>query len=338
MNARVFFEDFDIVARNDALLALHGADWKSVALLDDVDWSGERYEQTRADARELIASRLAAAQGTFAWKDPRVPRLLPFWQRVFASLGAGEGYVVAVRHPRAVVASLAARDSLDARRSAWLWLTHMACSLAYTRVRPRVFVDYDRLLADPAREVARIAQAFGARSADDAQLAQFRDAFLSSELRHAHFAPDDVDDDWPPLVEEAHALAQGLAADDLDATTARSRVDTLFAGVRALSPLLAYTGSVEALADDVPRLSGELAWARGAFADCERYSRDLAAAVERKDGLYDEAQAAHKVVLDAANLDRDNLRAELARARRALARISRTRPGRLLLRFLERDE
>ena len=330
MNARGFFEDIDIVARNDALLALERADWKSVALLDDVDWSAPRYAQTREDARALLASRLAAATGTFAWKDPRVPRLLPFWQLVLQSLGVEEGYVVAVRHPRAVIASLTARDALDSRRSAWLWLTHVACSLAYTQRRPRVVVDYDRLVDDPAREIARVARALDAGEAGAALVAQFRDDFLAADLRHAHFAADDVGD-LAPLVREAHALAQRLAGDEIDGATAAPAIDALFARVRAFSPLLAYAGSVEALADQVPRLEGELAWARNAFADCERYNHDLVSTVARKDRLYEEAQADYRFELDATN-------AELAKARRALARLARTRPGRLLLRWLSRDD
>jgi len=345
MNARGFFEDIDIVARNDALLALQGADWKSVALLDRVDWRAQRFEQTRADARALLASRLTA-QATFAWKDPRVPRLLPFWQEILASEGVGEGYVIAVRHPRAVIASLTARDALDPRRSAWLWLTHLACALAYTQDRPRVIVDYDRLLAQPDREVARIARAFGVPDADPARLREFGEGFLSADLRHAHFAPDDVaSEEWPPLVAEAHALAQRLARDDLDVASPQGRdaIARLWAAVRGYAPLLEYAGGVEADADQVPRLEGELAWAREALSAAESYNRDLVATIALKDKHYVDAQDGAKVVLDAANVDRTNLRAALKRietelesTRRAVSRIASTRAGRVLLRWLGR--
>jgi hypothetical protein len=275
-----------------------------------------------------------------------VPRLLPFWQEICASLGVSEGYVIAVRHPRAVVASLTARDALDPRRSAWLWLTHLACALAYTQGRPCVVVDYDRLLAQPDREVARIARAFGMRDADPGELREFRDGFLSADLRHAHFAPDDVArEEWPPLVADAHALAQRLARDDLDVASpqARDAIAGLWAAVRSFAALLDYTGTVESSADEVPRLEGELAWARQALAAAEQYNRDLIATIAQKDQHYVDAQHGAKVVLDAANVDRDNLRAalrhaegELALTRRAVSRIAATRPGRVLLRWLGR--
>jgi len=345
MNARGFFEDIDIVARNDALLALQGADWKSVALLDRVDWRVERFEQTRADARALLVSRLTA-QATFAWKDPRVPRLLPFWQEILASEGVGEGYVIAVRHPRAVIASLTARDALDPRRSAWLWLTHLACALAYTQDRPRVIVDYDRLLAQPDHELARIARAFGVADADATNLREFRDGFLSADLRHAHFAPGDVAaDEWPPLVAEAHALAQRLARDDIEigSLQARDAIAALWAGVRAFAPLLDYTGSVEASADQVARLEGELAWAREALAAASRYNQDLVATIAQKDNDYaaerDAAQAAIATATTYSTSLREALthvETELATTRRAVSRVASTRAGRALLRWLGR--
>ena len=261
MNARGFFEDIDIVAQDDALLAHFGADWKSVALLADADFGDAALAAHAAAARALLAARLAAT-GRFACKDPRMPRVLPFWQRALRELGCAEGYVIAVRHPTAVIASLTARDGLDARRSAWLWLTHTVCSLAYTSDRPRVVVDYDRLLADPARELVRIAGAFGlpAPAAGDPAVVEFRDRFLTTDLRHAQVASDIVDPAWPPLVAEAHALTVALAAAPgaVDAAAA-APIAQLWARLRACAPLLGYAGEVERAADDVPRLAGELA-------------------------------------------------------------------------------
>ena len=333
MNARGFFEDMDIVAQDDALLDAQGADWKSVALLDGVDWRSPRHEQASKSARELVASRIAPT-GSFGCKDPRMARLLPFWQNVFADLSIADAYVIAVRHPRAVVASLTARDALDPRRSAWLWLTHLACSLAYTQGRPRVVVDYDRLLEAPERELARIARALDLAPlpVDGSAMRAFRDEFLSLELRHAHFASDDVGvPEASPLVAQAHALAKRLAADEIAPSSAEANaaIAKLFDEVREFAPLLAYAGAVERAADEVPRLTGELAWAREAIAAAETYNADLVAHRDRSDAAAKEYNEDLR-----ANLTR--LEGELATAHRALARLSASLPGRLVLRWLRR--
>ena len=123
-----------------------------------------------------------------------------------------DAYVIAVRHPRAVIDSLTARDGLDVRRSGWLWLGHLVCALRYTQDRPRVVVDYDRLLAAPERELARMARALGLPAPGADALRDYAHGFLARDLRHAEYAPDDLDPAAvPPLVADAHALAQRLA-------------------------------------------------------------------------------------------------------------------------------
>lgn len=293
-NARGFFEDVDVVRLDDELLEAQGADWKSVALLDDVNWSAACLDGSRDAAARLVEEKLGG-NADFAFKDPRVPRLLPFWQRVFALMGVADAYVIAVRHPRAVIDSLAARDALDPRRSAWLWLTHVVCALRYTRGRPRVVVDFDRVLEAPLRELARIAAALGLPPAalEHEDVHVYRREFLAEDLRHAEYLPEDVPDGMPPGVEEAHALAQRLARDEADPASAEAEreIDALFARLVALSPLLAYAGSVERLADQAPRLSGELAWARASLAESTANAASLEAAVATKDAYIAELVA-----------------------------------------------
>lgn len=346
MNARGFFEDMDIVAQDDALLARLGADWKTVALLADADLEAASFADAAAAARNLLAARVAPT-GRFACKDPRMPRVLPFWQRRIRELGLADGYVIAVRHPAAVVASLTARDGLDARRSAWLWLIHLACSLAYTRGRPRIVVDYDRLLAAPGRELARIAAGLGlaAPGDDDPALVEFRDGFLTTDLRHAHFASDDLDPAaWPPLVPEAHALAVRLAAAPgaVDGDFARD-IDALWQRLRSFAPLLDYAGAVEAAADSAVRNDAELAWARDSLDQARAYATDLEATLAAKDADLVAVRAHAAATADDAGAYARSLRdaltrveEELAAARSALGAIGSTPAGRSLLRWLGR--
>jgi hypothetical protein len=342
MNARGFFEDMDIVARNDALLDGQGADWKSLALLDGVDWDAAAHAGARSAAQHLLEGKLART-GQYGFKDPRVPRLLPFWQRVLADMQVADAYVIAVRHPQAVIDSLTARDGLDMRRSGWLWLTHLACALRYTQGRPRVIVDYDRVLAEPAHELARMASALQlpAPAADAAR--RYAEEFLSAGLRHAAYAPAELAAaGMLPLVADAHALAQRLACDEVpqDDPATVVAIDALFDRVAALSPLLGYAGTVERAADGVPRLEGELAWAQTALSEASAYNEELLAAVRRKEDEMREAQAynsALKAALAAKESDLLGKEGELIAAHARLRRIGERVVGRMLLRYIERN-
>lgn len=333
MNARGFFEDTDVVRVDDALLESRGADWKSVALLHDTDWDRDEFAGARRDTEALLARKLAPT-GRFAFKDPRVPRVLPFWQRAFAAMEIDDAYVIAVRHPLAVIASLTARDRLDPRRSAWLWVGHLLCALRHTQGRPRVVVDYDRLLAAPDRELARMAQALDLPVPGEEAARAYRDGFLSGELRHAVFAPDALGDAQAlPLVADAQRLAQRLAGDDLAADgAARDEIEALWQRLLAFAPLLAYAGDVERVADTVPRLTGELAWARSSLADAATYSEDLAATVVRKE----QEQEAARVYNDDLLATVARKEAELVAAHGIIGRVRECVLGRLVLRGIAR--
>jgi len=336
INARGFFEDMDIVKHDDALLHALGADWKNLALLDAIDWRTPEFATARTEARQLLEARLARS-AQFGFKDPRVSRLLPFWQGIFAEMGVAHAYVIAVRHPLSVIASLTARDALDVRRSGWLWLTHLLCALHYTAGRPRVVVDYDRLLAAPERELARMVTGLGlpASALTGEDVATYTRDFVSGELRHAEHGAEDLDAAAvAPLVRDAYALTQRLARDEADigAAATNAEVGALFGRLAALSPLLAYAGATERAADEVPRLTGELAWAResvaaatafsenlqAAMATAQTYNDDLIATLRRKE---EELVAAH---------------AELAAAPATLARIRETVLGRILVHRMKR--
>lgn len=340
MNARGFFEDTDIVHLDDELLALHGADWKSVALLAGSDWTRTELATAHGDACALLARKLAPT-GRFAFKDPRVPRLLPFWQRAFAALDVDDGYVIAVRHPLAVIASLTARDALDPRRSAWLWVTHLVCALRYTQGRPRVVVDYDRLLAAPERELARMAAALALPAPASDSVRAYRDGFLSEDLRHARHEAGDVGEAAAhPLVADAHALAQHLAGDgDADAPTSHAAIDALWQRLLAYAPLLDYAGDVERAADDVPRLAGELDWARRSLVGAETYARDLAGTLAARESECAEARVyVDDLVATIARKDTELTAAyaNLAEAHGLLDRVRERVVGRLLLRAIAR--
>ena len=138
----------------------------------------------------------------------------------------------------------------------------------------------------------------------------------------------------PAGVAQAHALAQALASDEIDVagSDAAARIDGLFAQLAAESPLLAYAGSVERIADDVPRLVGELAWARTAIAEATTYNEDLRAAVEDLRAAVERGGIYQTDLI--ATLERKE--GELVAAHTLLDRMRERLIGRMLLRGIER--
>ena len=112
------------------------------------DWSaspaGAEWKQRMAEA---VAEEFPGDR-PFLLKDPRVCRLIPFWLAVLAELDVAPAFVIPVRNPLEVMASLKKRDGFDQARGLLLWLRHSLEAERDTRDQPRAFVSYAQLLRD----------------------------------------------------------------------------------------------------------------------------------------------------------------------------------------------
>ena len=181
-NPRGFFEDRDIYASNRSLLNALGLTWASPEAIEP----GRLLELAAGEPGEAAGRLLrgkAAARLLPAFKDPRLSRLMPFWRPVLASAGFAPRCLLALRHPDAVAQSLAKRDAMHPELAHALWLRYTLDALDGSAGLPRVLVSYERLLAAPGRELARVGHALGL-TVDAAALAEFSHDFLDAGLRH----------------------------------------------------------------------------------------------------------------------------------------------------------
>jgi len=185
-NEKGFFEDLDIHRFNTRLLAALGTAWDR---LDEID--ADRFEDPAMDtwlqeALAILRKKLPAV-GAFAFKDPQTCRLLPFWQRVLASLPVDVHYVICLRNPLSVADSLSRRDKIDKTRAQLLWAKHLLTALSHTKGKSRLLVDYDRMMDSPTQQLNRIANGFGMSVPKELAQRQvkFEREFLCEELRHA---------------------------------------------------------------------------------------------------------------------------------------------------------
>jgi hypothetical protein len=183
-NAKGYFEPWRVALFNDRRLRLGGRAWDDVFAFPyrPLEPAGERAWADEA------ANLFRAEYGRVRYpllKDPRVTVMLPLWRQALDRLGVGARCVIPVRHPLAVAGSLARRDGFPVEKSLLVWTAYMLAAEAYTRDLPRVFVDYDSLLADWRTQVGRIEAAHGAPLPRlDAKAAKQIDSFLTPELRH----------------------------------------------------------------------------------------------------------------------------------------------------------
>jgi hypothetical protein len=219
-NPTGYWEDRAIVEINQRMLEILGLKWDDVSPI-----ANEGFEHYRIRLLELAALRYFKSafptQPLWGFKDPRAIRLLPFWLRTMRRSDAADAYVVVIRNPRSVAASLFRRQEIDPIKARRLWLVHMIPYLHECFTKPSVVVDYDLLMSEPRRQLERIAQRINLPSPGESssrEIDRFATGFLDENLRHNAFAPNDLDATTAEarLTRAAYLLLHQLATDRLE--------------------------------------------------------------------------------------------------------------------------
>ncbi len=217
-NETGFWEDRDLYAFNEELLAAIDECWSSVRLYEGQLYELPELPALHARARDLLDAKLKT-HASFGFKDPRCSRLLSFWSPVFESLGLAPRYVIATRCPLSVAQSLLKRDGLPVAQSHLLWLQHMLAALRWTEDCPRVVVDYDQLLSNPIGQLLRIRSALNLPTPPNSTvlLDDYATAFLRKDLRHTRYDEESLHKaaDVPSSVIRLHRLLTRFAQDQL---------------------------------------------------------------------------------------------------------------------------
>jgi hypothetical protein len=215
-NPTGYWEDKNIFELNERLLAVFGLKWEDTVLIDDARWHDPEVEALRAEAVEYLASEYLS-HPLWGFKDPRTVRLLPFWHSVFHRLEVDDCYLVVIRNPRSVAISLLQRQGMDALTAHLLWLVYMVPYLSHIADKPFIVTDYDMVMADPRRQLERIACGLKIPLDDNnkAGIERFASDFLDPNLRHSFFNESDFEaiPNLPPLTREAYLWLHRLAAD-----------------------------------------------------------------------------------------------------------------------------
>jgi GT2 family glycosyltransferase len=210
-NPRGYWEHADIVAAHEKIFAGLGSDWDDIRALPE----GFEHSEAAAEGRRKLTAILGrdfAGAALWGLKDPRLCRLMPLWSMLLDEKRIAPRYILAVRHPLDVAASLDARDGISPARALLLWLGHLLDAERATRGQRRAIVHYEELLgAGGWRPVAaRLAAELDLAWPHQGAAAEAAvDAFLAPELRRRR-----VSDAAPPMPAWIETVYAALRAAD----------------------------------------------------------------------------------------------------------------------------
>jgi glycosyltransferase involved in cell wall biosynthesis/GT2 family glycosyltransferase len=189
-NEAGFWEQREIQVIHDNLLHALGSKWDDHRRMPDGWVKTPPAETAKAQILNVLRREFNGAK-LFVVKDPRMCRLVPLWVSVVSEIGAEPRFLLIVRNPLEVAASLGKRDGFPAAKAALLWLRHALDAEHDTRDFPRAIVSYQAMLADWRRTISIAAGHLGLDvTAQIQRHGAGIDAFLSTERRHHRFSED----------------------------------------------------------------------------------------------------------------------------------------------------
>jgi hypothetical protein len=245
-NPTGFWEDREVVEINNTLLSCIGGQYDSLAPLPEIDVADASIHPLFFQAIQLITEKLAENDGVWGFKDPRLCRLLRFWEQVFRHCNVDVSYILAIRNPLSVIDSLAKRNGFEPEKSYMLWLVHVIKSLSDTSNCKRVVVDYDKMMQHPERELKRMAMACHL-SFNPEEFNLYQTAFLDIGLQHTLYSAQELihGNKLPRLATEIYQTLLDLSVtNQIDEAALQQKTAFWEAELESLSPALHLTDNL----------------------------------------------------------------------------------------------
>jgi len=294
-NETGFWESLDAYALNDDILASAGSSWDDWRRFNS-GWNSSPAKQAFQRRAAELLSKDFSESSLFVLKDPRICRLVPFWLEALREFEARPMFVLPVRSPLDVAASLRKRDGFSPAKSHMIWLRYVLDAEYDTRALTRAFVAYDQLIDDWRASVSTLAQTlefdWPRRSATvDVEI----DRFLDHRHRHHISSPQSIaaHPDALAWMTETMASLQRLQAKPYDANALQRLDDVRAEFDRASDALGAVLRAEEMAREELAQASSaHISALKGEAAQRDAYVGDLESDAAKRDATIRELEGA----------------------------------------------
>ena len=218
VNDKGFFEDEDFLAINREMLAYLRTDWSYASDIPIPEKKVDALiEQGFFERAVNLALVKMSGKEFYAFKDGRTTKLIPFWNAVFEKCNLDQlRYLIVVRNPISVAKSYQKYSKIDEKLTYLLWTGFMLAALKGSEQRKRVLSDYDRLIKNPGREIARIGRHLDLE-VNQVEMEDFENNFIDRNLQHTTYAENDIteNDEIPGITKELYLGLLKISSDEV---------------------------------------------------------------------------------------------------------------------------
>jgi hypothetical protein len=190
-NPSGYWEHKRIILRQQQLLKALSKSWDAIQPLPD-NWLKYRAVMPyKVRLKEIVKNEFAGKK-LWGWKDPRSCLLIPMWQELLQDLDIDLSYVVAVRNPLDVAASLKFRNSFSKKKSFDIWCLYTLSALIGSDQSNRVMIHSDQFLKNWESIMNDVIHTLDLPFPDSTSFQESMNAFINPQLQHSHSSLDDL--------------------------------------------------------------------------------------------------------------------------------------------------
>jgi hypothetical protein len=313
-NERGFWESEPVKSLNDQVLKRLDLTWYGLEPINDSSLQERRFQSDRRQAEKILKAEFPAGK-SFVLKEPRLCRLVPFWDSILEGLARKVVYTFTLRNPVEVARSLARRNDMDPDVGMLLWARYSLDAECHTRGKARAFISYSAIIQNWQPALQKLNDKLGLQLNLTGPKAEAIDDYISADLQHQS-EKDEEASARIPLVGEAYRIFRGWASGQ-----AESEQDyrTLDEARRQLDELGPISDAFERARLDRKRLSNARSQVEKATADLDHTKRSLEQ-LDHVRGSLDELRGSFNTQTKTI----DDLRLEVKSHRAAQARLEAT--------------
>ena len=212
-NPKGFFENDHITQVNDKILRGLISSWDDVFSLPENWCDQECLKQYKEETVGIMKNEFRG--DIFGIKDPRMSKLLPFWNGIFEELNIKPYHLITLRNPLEVANSLEKRNKFSTEKSTVLWMNYMLDAEFHSRNYPRAFISFDELLNNPEKIINKISKTFNINFPKVYPYIKGDiEQFLEPSLKHYTFKSDDKNESLLECISDYYHLLQDLANEE----------------------------------------------------------------------------------------------------------------------------
>lgn len=190
-NPEGYWEHKGIMLRQRQILKVFSRSWDTHLPLPDNWWKYKAIVPYKIRLKEIVRNEFSTKE-LWGWKDPGTSLLLPMWQELLHELNIPVSYVIVIRNPLDVAASLHNRNNFSKKKSFNIWCLYTLSALIGSEHSHRIIIHYDQFINNLESKTEEVCTWMGLETSSLEEVQKSLKSFVNPDLQHSKSSVEDL--------------------------------------------------------------------------------------------------------------------------------------------------